>query len=274
MATGIDVGRAPGATASAGGTESEWTARAGSQPGVRPSWSVRGRWGGLTLARAKALDGDGQALATGDGPQLALVAVGHSIRPTDLGAQGKDAAGEVPPHAHHRLHAPALTLVAVASGQVDVGHTQRAEPASSTQDAPNSQRISAHVSGAKESGGRQGDPAGSGGLAPRTAPPLARGAKVSASLGSHLFHSHQGPGRGHLDTARTWVRPPQAYMSTARSSAHSHLAQRPGGHSCRLGGRGKKLRSAPGLPTGSRAWPTSCLVWVRPGSEQVRQGAQ
>lgn len=35
------------------------------------------------------------------------------------------------------------------------------------------------------------------------APPRAWRAKGSAWLGSHLFHSRQGPERGHLDTART-----------------------------------------------------------------------
>lgn len=155
---------------------------------------------------------------------------------------------KAPPRPPCPLRAPALTLVALASGQVDVGHTQRAEPASSTQDAPNSQCISAHVSGAKESEADTGDAAGSGGLAPTMAPPQARGDKVSARLGPHLIRSHRGPGRGHLDTARTWVRPPQAYRSTAQSSAHSRPARLPGGHSCRLrageGTRGLRLLSS------------------------------
>ena len=42
-------------------------------------------------------------------------------------------------------------MVASAPGQVGVGHTQWAEPASSTQDAPNSQSISAQVVGGEES---------------------------------------------------------------------------------------------------------------------------
>lgn len=232
-----------------------------------------GAVGGLTLARAKALDGDGQALATGDGPQLALVAVGHSIRPTDLGHRARMLGGRPLP-TPTTLRMPQPSPWEQWPPDRSMWGTRSVQSQPPPRRMPQTHSASQHTSQAPRSLGQTGDPAGSGGLAPRTAPPLARGAKVSASLGSHLFHSHQGPGRGQLDTARTWVRPPQAYMSTARSSAHSRLAQRPGGHSCRLGGRGKKLRSAPGLPTGSRAWPTSCLAWVRPGSEQVRQGAQ
>lgn len=52
----------------------------------------------------------------------------------------------------HPPHYPSLTLVALAPGQAGVGHTQWAEPASSTQDAPNSQGISAQVLGAGEPG--------------------------------------------------------------------------------------------------------------------------
>lgn len=60
---------------------------------VSPVSGLRGQfWGGglgLTLAWAKALDRDVQALAAGDGPQLALVAVGDSVRPTDLGHRAR-----------------------------------------------------------------------------------------------------------------------------------------------------------------------------------------
>lgn len=44
---------------------------------------------GLTLARAEALDGDVQALAAGDGPQLTLVTIGDTIRPADLGHRAR-----------------------------------------------------------------------------------------------------------------------------------------------------------------------------------------
>lgn len=60
---------------------------------VSPGSGLLGQfWGGglgLTLAWAKALDRDVQALAAGDGPQLALIAVGDSIRPTDLGHRAR-----------------------------------------------------------------------------------------------------------------------------------------------------------------------------------------
>lgn len=78
--------------------------------------------------------------------------------------------------------------------------------------------------------------------------PPSRGAWGSARSGPHLFHSQQGPEHGHLDTAHTWARPPQAYRSIAQSSAHSRPARRPGGHSCRLGGRGRRLRSVLASP--------------------------
>lgn len=44
---------------------------------------------GLTLARAEVLDGDVQALAAGDGPQLTLVTIGDAIRPADLGHKAR-----------------------------------------------------------------------------------------------------------------------------------------------------------------------------------------
>lgn len=272
VATGPDVGGAPGPAASAGGRESERRARPGHQPRVRPSRSALRWWVGPYPGTGQ---GSGWRCPSPGGRRWSSAGTRcrRSPRPTHRPGHRARLLGGGPSPPHRPPHAPAFTLVALASGQVDVGHTQCAEPASSTQDAPNSQRISAHVSGAKESGADMADPAGSRGLTPMTAPPLARGAKVPARLGSHLFHSLRGPGRGLLDTARTWARLPQAYMSTARSSAHSRPAPRPGGHSCRLGGRGKNLSSAPGLPTGSRARPSSCLVCVRPGSEQVRRGA-
>ena len=93
-----------------------------------------------------------------------------------------------------------------------------------------------------------GESTGSGGPIPTTDLPPSRGAWGSARSGPHLFHSQQGPGHGHLDTAHTWARPPQSYRSTAQSSAHSRPARRPGGHSCRLGGRGRRLRSVLASP--------------------------
>lgn len=92
-----------------------------------------------------------------------------------------------------------------------------------------------------------------------TALPPAQGAPVSNRPGPYLSHSQQGPGHGHLDTAHTWVQPPQAYRSIARSSAHSHPAQHPRGHNCRLRGRGwgrHTLRSVSSFPIGPRAWPS------------------
>lgn len=80
MATDTDVGWAPGATGSVRRGESGWAQAFQVSPGGGA---------GLTLARAEALDRDVQALAAGDGPQLTLVAIGDSIRPTDLGHRAR-----------------------------------------------------------------------------------------------------------------------------------------------------------------------------------------
>lgn len=106
---------------------------------------------GLTLAWAKAPDRDAQASAAGDGPQLALTAIGDSIRATDLGHMARMLGAPCPAPPCPHSHSPSLTLVVLVPGQVGAGHTQRAEPASSTQDAPNSHRTSAQVLGTKES---------------------------------------------------------------------------------------------------------------------------
>ena len=98
-----------------------------------------------------------------------------------------------------------------------------------------------------------------------TAPPPAKGAKVGARHGPHLSHSQQGPGCGRPDTARTWVRPPQAYTSTALPSAHSRPAQHPGGHSCRLGGQGEEPEVHAWFPHWLQS-PAQLL----PGADQAR----
>lgn len=219
---------------------------------------------GLTLARAEVLDGDVQALAAGDGPQLTLVTIGDAIRPADLGHKAR-LLGEPRP-LRPPPHAPPLTFVALAPGQVGVGHTQCAEPASSTQEAPNSQRISAQVLGAEKSGAQTQETPLAQAWPPRDPVP-STGSPASARPGPHLSHSQQGPGHGRANTARTWPQPPQAYTSRARSSARSHPGRHPGGHSCRLRRRGGDLRSVPRVPTGPRAWPSPCQVWARPGPE-------
>lgn len=67
------------------------------------------------------------------------------------GVQGKDA-WERPPYPQYPLHSSLLTLVELASGHVRVGQTHWAKPASSTQEAPNSQCISTQVTGVMGSG--------------------------------------------------------------------------------------------------------------------------
>lgn len=127
---------------------------------------------------------------------------------------------------HHSLPMSLLTLLELASGHVRAGQTQWAKPASSTQDAPNSQCISTQDTGIMGSGVSIKIPANSG------TPTLSIGS--ASALWPHLLHSHYGPGLDHLDTAHTWDQPHQAYRNTVQSSAHSHLSQHPEGHSCRL----------------------------------------
>lgn len=104
--------------------------------------------------------------------------------------------------------------------------------------------------------------------------PPAQGAPVSNRPGPYLSHSQQGPGHGRLDTARTWVQPPQAYRNIARSSAHSHPARHPRGHSCRLRGRGggrgmgeAHAEVCAQFPHWPQSLAQSCQVCARPGPE-------
>lgn len=100
VATDAGVGGAPGATASVRRGEERVQARALRQGGVRPPVSPGGG-AGLTLAWAEALDSDVQALTAGDGPQLTLIAVGESIRPTDLGGTAQGCLGSPSPRLQH-----------------------------------------------------------------------------------------------------------------------------------------------------------------------------
>lgn len=116
------------------------------------------------------------------------------------------------------------------------GQTQWATPASSTQEAPNSQCSSAQVIGVMGSGVGIKIPANSG------TPILGTGSpNVSSSPCPHLLHSQYGLGLDHVDTAHTWDQPHQAYRNTVQSSAHSHLSRHPEGHSYRLGEWEKRI---------------------------------
>lgn len=149
MVTGKNVGWMPGATASA--RTVVLGLGLGLGPGrVGPSRSMPGQeLSGLTLAGAEALDRDQQALAAGDGLQLALASVGDAVGATDLRGTGAQMwhplASPCPPTGQ------ALTLVVLVSGQGRAGQIQRAEPSSSTHEDPNSHCRSAQEVGGVES---------------------------------------------------------------------------------------------------------------------------
>lgn len=204
--------------------------RVRARPG-RPG-HVRGSGAGLTLAGAETLDRDVQALAAGDGPQLTLVAIGDAIRPADLEHEDEDVLWGAPfpapppptrptPHLG-RVHPRTSGCWAHAVGGASLLHAGRPE-------------LTVHVStglGCRGVWGRE--------ETRWLRRPAARTAAPQHRPGPHLSHSQRGPGRGRLDTARTWARPPPAYRNTARSSAHSRPAQPPGGHSCKLRGQGQE----------------------------------
>lgn len=230
---------------------------------VGPSWSVLGA-GGLTLARPEVPDRDVQALAAGDGSELALAAVGDSIRPTHLGHRARMPGVPSPPYTRHPPHTPSLTLVALASGQVGVGHTQWAEPASSTQEAPNSQCISAQVRGTEESGTDTGDPLAPEAASvmatppaqvttrtpPAPAPPTPAGpSPVSQPAGPRPRPSGHCP---HLGPAT----PGLQEHSPVICSQSSRTAPR--GSQLQAEGTGRGLRSEPGTPLAPE--PSPCPV--------------
>lgn len=237
----MGVGRAPGATASVG--RGEGRVGGGHVRAGRASWSVLGA-GGLTRARAEVPDRDVQALAAGDGPQLALITVGDSVRPTHLGTgqgcRGCPPRPTPPPSAHPLPHLGSIGLRTGGCWAHTMGGASLLHAGGP--------KLTVHFSTGPGHRGvwhRHRRPTGSGAASVMATPPAQvttrpppAPAPPRPPAGPHRFHSQQGPGHGRRDTAHTWVRPPQACRSTAQSSAHSRPARHPGGHSYRLRGRG------------------------------------